>query len=465
MMRAVNWTRMRSLARMLAVFACVGAVSASAYAAVRKQGNWPSQDRSVSLDARGVSRAEAIQKLADAAGWSVVLHAPPGDPVDLRVKNQPAATILEMLLEDADYVANRQGDLISISRAATDAKPTPVPVAAVEPPARAESSTAAVPPPVPAPDPDVPSAEEPSADASADASGPPAKDRAAQGDDRVVTGGSLKIEAGETVHDVVTLGGSVEVLGTVTGDVLVTGGSVKVRKGARVEGDITAMGGSVDVEEGATINGEVAVVGGAVHRGDKSESGVKLSLSGDRKSRADRVGASARGVAHRVGAAITRAALLFIFGTVLLALAGGRMESLQTEIAARPMRSFALGIVGALTGALILLALVVTLIGIPVAVVGSVLGVLAVYGGICAALVTAGGALIGHKTKNPYLHLALGCLLFLISGALPVVGGIVTAVVVMVGIGCLVATRGAGLFVSRRNGNGNGSGPYRTAAV
>ena len=61
------------------------------------------------------------------------------------------------------------------------------------------------------------------------------------------------------------------------------------------------------------------------------------------------------------------AAVLFVIGTMLLALAGRRMEQLRAEVAARPMRSIALGCSGVLGGVVVVIALCVTVIGIPVA--------------------------------------------------------------------------------------------------
>ncbi len=66
----------------------------------------------------------------------------------------------------------------------------------------------------------------------------PAGDR--QGDDgdesdRVVTGGSLRNEKGEIVHDVTVLGGNLDVWGTVTGDLAVLGGNAR-----SIEGDACA---------------------------------------------------------------------------------------------------------------------------------------------------------------------------------------------------------------------------------
>lgn len=129
------------------------------------------------------------------------------------------------------------------------------------------------------------------------------------------------------------------------------------------------------------------------------------------------------------------------------------MDKLRVEVASRPMRSFAMGIVASLVSLVLVIALCVTVIGIPVAVVGLLVGVFAAYAGICAVLATVGKALLGHRTDNPHLHLLAGCAVFLVTGALPWVGGLVTAAVVLAGIGAVAATRAAG-FAAGKNGGG-----------
>ena len=156
---------------------------------------------------------------------------------------------------------------------------------------------------------------------------------------------------------------------------------------------------------------------------------------------------------------MTRAALLFVFGAVLFALAGARMDKLRVEVASRPMRTFAMGLVASLTSLVLFVAFCVTVIGIPVALVGLLVGIFAAYSGICAVLATVGKALLGHRTDNPHLHLLVGCALFLVAGALPWIGGLVTAAVVLTGIGAVAATRAAGFAAGK-----NGGGPYRTLA-
>lgn len=422
----------------LAALLTLSLVAVSASAEIVKEGSWPASERKVTLSVDSLPRSEAVKRLADKAGWSVVIDSPSATSVDVHVKDQPADKVLEILLSDGRYVAKRDGTLISIAKASAGES------------AGAAASASAAASAVPAPaDSAVPAPAE-SAKADEEES-KPGHAGGRDSDDRVVTGGSTRVEANETVHDLVVMGGSAEVLGTVTGDLVVMGGSANIRKGAEVKGDATVLGGSLDIADGAKFHGKVDTLGGSVRRGQNTE--LRLSL--------DRHAPGLLGVLGKIGGAITRTALLFVFGTVILALATRRMEAMQGEVAARPMRTFALGVVGSLAFGLAFVAVSVTVIGIPIALIALILGVVGAYAGICAALTTAGGALAHHKYKSPYVHLAIGCALFLLLSSIPWIGGFVTAAVVFLGIGALVATRGAGFFGRSQKDEG----PYRTAAA
>jgi hypothetical protein len=155
---------------------------------------------------------------------------------------------------------------------------------------------------------------------------------------------------------------------------------------------------------------------------------------------------------------MTKMALLFVLGCVLLALLAPPMERVRSEIATRPMRAFAIGLVGATVGAVAavvgLTVLCITVIGIPVALVAVLLAVLALYGAVAAVLTTFGAAVAGHRTQNPYVQLLLGCAAFLLLSSIPWVGGAITLVVGMVALGALVATRAGGLLVRGRGRGG-----------
>jgi hypothetical protein len=370
-----------------------------------------------------------------------------------------------LLLTDRDYVVKRDGALVHVqvkqppSEGAAEAADPEQPDTKAAPAVPSAPPTPAVPTPsapmlaplaapaAPSP-PQVPGSTTPSDDES-DAT----KDGNVE--DRVVAGGRTVVEANEVVQDLVVMGGSADVYGLVKGDLSVFGGAATLRKGARVEGDASVLGGKLDIEDGAHISGGVGVLGGKVDREKGAHVGGKIH---EAAKAAAKEGGS---LLNAAGRALTRTALLFVFGAVLLALATRRMEDLEKEIAARPMRTFALGIVGTILTGLVFIVLCVTLVGIPLAVIGALVFAFATYVGIAAGLTTLGGALIHHKTANAYAHLALGCLLYLVGSSLPFIGGFVTATLVLIGIGAIFATRGAG-YVRRRNGNG---GPYRTAAV
>jgi hypothetical protein len=430
--------------RVLSAVALVTAVPLTAGATLRKEGNWPASEKKVSLEFDG-KPSEGLQKLAHEAGWSLVVSKGAGErgerDVHIDVDDQPADAVLEALFVDQDVVARRNGTLITVtpSDGAAGATPTPAPPPSAEPPPVA-SAAPAIPSPPPVP--------------------------TVRGEDRKVMGGSLTIHKNEVVHTVTVTGGSVKIEGTVTGDLVVAGGSAKLEEGARVVGNASVFGGSIKMEKGSRIDGDVGVVGGSIKREegaiiggtvvDDDHGKVKVSVHDGDVSTSVKSEPSASGRSRlsraisEFGESMTRMALLFVLGCVLLALLTRRMESLRVETAARPMRAFAIGVVSSFAAAIAVTAISLTIVGIPFVIVGLLFGVLAVYGAIAAVLTTFGAAVIGHRTQNPYLHLLTGCAAFLVVGAIPYAGGLVTLAVTMIAIGVLVTTRLGGATPTAR---------------
>jgi hypothetical protein len=433
------------LLRFLLVVLVAFALPATAGATLKKEGVWPAEEKKISLDFDG-KPSEGLQELAKSAGWSLVVAK--GTEIDshevhIDVDDQPADAVLEALFAQSNVIATRNGTLITV---------IPVGLTGAAP----AQAVAPVVPAAPA-TPDLP---------------PPAAMPTARGEDKNVVGGSLHIGKNEIVHTVTVTGGSATIDGTVTGDLAVAGGSAKLHKGARVVGNVTVMGGSVKIEKGARVDGHVAAMGGSVKSEDGAIIGgsvvddhhkgnVKVSIDddGDVHTSVDGVDHSSPGgriqsAAQSFGRKVTAMSLLFVFGCVLLALLTGRMERLRIETAARPMRSFALGLLGSILGgiaaAIAIVILCITVVGIPIAVFGILTAVFAVYGAIAAVLTTVGAAIIGHKTKNEYVHLLIGCGAFLVASSLPFLGGLVTFAVAMIAIGTLVSTKAAGFLDKKR---------------
>jgi hypothetical protein len=455
------------------VFVALSVATSLGVAAVRHDGAWPASEKTVSLKLDHVARAEAVRKLADLAGWSLVVHAPEGDAVDVSVKDQPPGKVLDLLLDDRAYVAKRDGSLISIDLDGPSDSPAPTaPAAPAPPPAAADA------------------AAELDAAPAADASAQPTRERPSiRGKDRGATGSNISIEKTEVAHDVAVLGGNVDVTGIVTGDVSVTGGNLHVHDGGWILGDAVVIGGVLTLDDHAQVDGDVSTLGGVLRRSDQAVVGGAIESRGGPNNGEDEDDDDDHGVAgyhgpdiridhdhgrsHSVhgvrsflsdlGGALAHSAMLFVFGSVLLALASRRMETLRVEAASRPMRSFAVGIVGSIVALVLFVACCVTLIGIPVAIIGLLLLVFGAYAGVCAVLTVVGQALLRHKTKSPYVHLAVGCAIFMVLGALPFVGGFFVAATALIGIGVLVATRAAGL-VKAKNGGRGGDATYGAAS-
>lgn len=397
------------------IFTLSAVLPASAGASLRKEGTWPG-DKPVSIAFDG-RPSEGLSKLANEAGWSLVVSkavAVDEQEVHIDVQNQPADAVLEALFTEGNVVATRNGSLVTITPGTTPSPSAPLPA--------------------PAP--------------------------TSRGEDRSIVGNSVVIAKDEVVRTLTVTGGSVKVFGTVTGSLVVFGGNAQVEDGGRVLGDATAIGGTLTIAKGGRVDGKTGVVGGVLTR----EDGAIVDGTKKRHGRHDGEAAahenesdddddepsSLATKAAAVGSSITKMALLYVMGCVLLALATRKMETLNGEIAARPMRNFALGIVSAMAAVVGAVVLCVTIVGIPIAILGSLVGLFAVYAAITAVLTTAGAAVVGHKTKNSYLHLLAGTVGFLVLGAIPWIGGLAVLAVSMIAIGSLVATRGAGAFASRR---------------
>jgi MFS family permease len=245
----------------------------------------------------------------------------------------------------------------------------------------------------------------------------------------------------------------------------VFGGQLELDRGAHVDGDVTCVGGELQRDPGSVVGGDVSVKGGHdTGNTAPDDEGPGRPAPPGPHAQLDRHFSFAHRTAESFLGGVRLSALLFVIGTVLLALAGRRMDQLRGEVAVRPMRAIAVGLLGLFASAVVLIALCVTVIGIPVAMVVAIVGGFAILGSMCAVLSVVGEALLRHKTENPYVHLAVGCGLFVALSAIPWIGGFVVLAVLLAGIGVLVATRGAGFFV-RKNGNGGSKTAYRSAEV
>jgi cytoskeletal protein CcmA (bactofilin family) len=306
--------------------------------------------------------------------------------------------------------------------------------------------------------------------------------------DLIASAGTVRID-GRVDGDLVASGGTVTVAGTVTGDALVAAGSTTIsgqvdgdlRVGAgqaRIEGrvneDVLLGAGQATVASGSQIGGDLIFGTGRMQM-DGAVAGSVLGSTGD-YTRGGSVGDSERvnlaepageqrepTLADRLLDVVRRYVSLLVIGVLLVwllpRLVRGAADSARRRIL--PSLGFGvLGFIGVIIG-LVLLLLVTILVAVVLGLLslGSLTGV-TVFGGLLVAAIVvflfvlaiafaaqavvglALGRLVvrgeGHSFGSTLGALAVGLLVVVLVAAIPVVGGWLEALLVLVGLGALL---------------------------
>lgn len=364
---------------------------ADASSEVERRGEWPAQEK-ISLSLDDTPRREAVERLAEVAGWSLVAEGLNDVPVSVDVRDQPADKVLTLLLSGGDFVVERDGTLVSVrpgSLLVDDDSPKRI--------------------------------QSPSGD---------------PGEDLFITEEG-HVGKDQTVRDLFVVGTAV-VEGTVTGSVVVFGGKAKLVRGARVSQDVIAFGGSIEVEDGVDVGGDVAAFFGTMRRGDGPSKECVTCVEHEEEPWQKFFG--------EIFSNLTRAVMAWLLGALVLVMAARRMNLLRKELEQRPLRSLGLGVIVFLSALVLIVTLVFTLLGIPLAILSAVAGVVVTYVAFTALPLAVGGRLIGKRSTNPYVHLAVGCAVLFLLLCIPVVGALTSIAGVFMALGALFSTRAAGLF-------------------
>ena len=208
-----------------------------------------------------------------------------------------------------------------------------------------------------------------------------------------------EVPAGERVEgDVVAVFGSVLVEGAVSGNVVAVFGSVKLAPASSVEGDVVSIGGGLDQARGATVGGESVSLGFLpVALGMPALPVLLISVF--------------------IGW------LLSIFvGWIVTLLIPERMLRVATTASRRGVASFFLGLASTPLMLFSCMLLLITVIGIPIALLLPLLFVLMAWAGQIASTYVLGSRLLRRRlgqggAMRPILAGALFVALFFAAGA------------------------------------------------
>ena len=313
-----------------------------------------------------------------------------------------------------------------------------------------------------------------------------------------LAGGSVSIEADETVGDTSAIGGTVVVDGTVDGDLSVYAGDIRITEHAEVTGIVRAYGGTVTVE--GSVGGNVLAYGGSVAVGPTADIDRSFGAVAGDVDLDGRIGGDASVIAGSVTLAGTAliegnlnhfgelrndggtvegaiqdgndlalgpptgvfttafAVALFVgdllLGAVLLRVAPRFADSAVGTIRAEPASTGAVGLAAALgtIGAVAVLA--VTIVGLPLAV-GLLLSflLLAWVARIYGQYAVGSLALSRTPYGNRYLALVVGVVGVSVLGIVPYLGPVVGTVVFGLGAGVVVlGLRSLWRLVAERRG-------------
>lgn len=299
--------------------------------------------------------------------------------------------------------------------------------------------------------------------------------------------GTVVVEEGETYDGIDGVAGSIVVYGTVTGDVTGAAGDIHVAETGRVEGSIEAAAGAIRVD--GTVVGDVSVGGGRVSVRDTAHIGGDLDVGAGSLSVDGRIDGDVRAGAETIvigpnanvggefrydadnfaqdpaatvdggvvedsdlrggtggmrGAFSVPAWLVTVYGLLANLLLGVLLlavfPSFSSEVASRvadePVKSGGVGLLS-LIGVPIALALVaITIVGIPLAIVGAIAFGAAIWVGVVYGQYAVGAWTLGLAgVDNRWLALLVGLVGFAILGMIPILGGLLDLIALLLGLG------------------------------
>ena len=329
--------------------------TASAAIDVQEDQGWPSDAKKVQLNHADVSARDIVEDICKQSGWGLMWTSPdtgPQIPV-LSINDATPGMIVDEILKDSGLAARYSDGTVVVSAVST----------------RRGSSF-----------------DDDFGDDDGDSSD----------DERVVMGQNLVIAEDEVVGDAVVTGGSMEVYGTVRGDAVVAGGDLYLyptavvrgdavaaggtlyaKNGARIRGDAVSVGGGLEVEPDVEIGGEQVSIGGAfgsvleaVIKGTTKFGGSEIKIDGDHGNRVHFEGLPIR--QKTAGDHLFRGLLMglfiFLLGLAFLAVAPGRFHRMSDEITNDPPRTALWTILAFPILVASTIFLMVTVVGIPLAI-------------------------------------------------------------------------------------------------
>lgn len=268
------------------------------------------------------------------------------------------------------------------------------------------------------------------------------------------TGGSIVVEEGETVDGLQVFARSVVVRGTVDGDLTGAAGDVTITEGAIVGGTLQAGAGTVRID--GIVQGDVTVGAETIILGESASIEGDLTYDGQLQGNWNAVA----GTIERdpslggtvVGPEIPVIAdwvfdlygflVNLILGAILLLVFPAFSRRVADRAVTDAFRAGGVGLLTLIVVPLVLVLLAITIVGIPLTIIGGLLFALVSWVGGIYGRLAVGTWLLSYadagSDESHWIALAVGFVVVAVGIRLPLVGWLVNLLVFLLGLGALV---------------------------
>ena len=284
----------------------------------------------------------------------------------------------------------------------------------------------------------------------------------------IVAGGSI-IVTGKVTNDIKAAGGEVRIDGDVGDNVLVFTGNLILEKNARIARDLTLGAGTATID--GTVNGNIN--GGASNmemngatKGNVTvniDNNIKISpgatIGGNLEYTAPRPGEISGIVSgtttyketpvrrenfmSRLPGEILGYLWLLLIGIISLILAPELTQKISDDISVKPLKNLLWGLLFLIVTPIVAVLLLITIIGIPLSLILLVIYIILVYiSRIYVGLWVGQYVLrkLNQETKSRVIAMALGLIIVVIGINLPIIGGLIHFVIILLGLGAIILT-------------------------
>ena len=249
----------------------------------------------------------------------------------------------------------------------------------------------------------------------------------------IAAGGEIQVN-GPVGTDAIAAGGRIDLNGDVGGKILAAGGAVTMNGKTR---NFAVSGGKVVMGSSSHVSGD-AIIGSSDYTPGGMVEGKITTETHDTPDTTEKVG-------DLLSFLFTVIQILFaigmlILGIILILLIPGPVTRVTSALSTEPLLSLIIGIASLIIAGILSLILLVTIIGIPLAVM---IALVTLIGLMLSSLITGAalGSLIAEKSQrplSPLISFVIGFIILQILIFIPILGFFVNMAAVFLGLGALV---------------------------